>query len=216
MAGEKKQKTGELRNRLIKAASEIISGEGLKKLTMRALSSRVGVSRTAAYRHFESKDALLFAIAEEGFRELTERYKNINRDTSLDSLSKLQNIGFAYIDFAVHSPGAFRLMFGQEITERRRSEKLSSDARETFNEYLTAVKTFHNEQEETSEDYPVLAIFYWSAVHGLATLLLDGQITVSGKNKGLPTLLAENRPVTGKNLNAMIDFAKQSIRNFWT
>nr|NQU92530.1 TetR/AcrR family transcriptional regulator [Bacteroidota bacterium] len=116
MNAKKKYQFGDLRFRLLKTASEIISKEGLKKLTMRALSNQVGVSRTAPYRHFENKDALLLAIAEEGFNELTIRYQKINRDKSLDSLSRLQNIGLAYVEFAIKNPGAFRLMFGQEIT----------------------------------------------------------------------------------------------------
>ena len=70
MDSKDKNQYGDLRLRLLRTASEIISKEGLKKLTMRALSNQVGVSRTAPYRHFENKDALLLAIAEEGFNEL--------------------------------------------------------------------------------------------------------------------------------------------------
>ena len=213
MAAQKKYKINNLRIQLIKAASEIISKEGLKKLTMRALSNRVGVSRTAPYRHFVNKDALLFSIAEEGFKELTIRYQKINRDKSLDSLSRLQNIGLAYIEFAVHNPGAFRLMFGQEITQHRRSEKLRLDSGETFNEYLIAVKAFQEEQNTTIGNYSILANYYWATVHGLAILLLDGQIQILGGNYGLPTLLTETRPYIMGNVQAMIDFSKQVLKN---
>lgn len=215
MASKKKQKTGELRAQLLKAASEMISKEGLKKLTMRALCHRVGVSRTAPYRHFANKDALLFAIAEEGFKELTRRYQEINRDPSMDSLSRLQNIGLAYVAFAIHNPGAYRLMFGQEITQHRRSEKLSSEAGETFREYLKAVKAFQDEQDGTVGDDSILANYFWATVHGLATLLLDGQIQVSGENYGLPTLLSEARPDPGGKDQAMIDFSEQVLRHIW-
>lgn len=215
MASKKKQKTGELRGQLLKAASEIISKEGLKKLTMRALCHRVGVSRTAPYRHFVNKDALLFAIAEEGFKELTRRYQEINRDQSLDALSRLQNIGLAYIAFAIHNPGAYRLMFGQEITQHRRSEELGSAARETFKEFLKAVEAFQDEQTGTVGDESTVASYFWAAVHGLATLLLDGQIQVSGENVGLPTLLSETRPDPTGNVQAMIDFSAQALRNIW-
>jgi AcrR family transcriptional regulator len=214
MDNEKKYKISKLRIQLIKAASEIISNEGIKKLTMRALSNRVGVSRTAAYRHFENKDALLFAIAEEGFKELTIKYHKINRDKSLNSILRLQNIGLAYIEFAINNPGAFRLMFGREITQHQRSEKLCSIAGKTFNEYLSAVKSFQDEQNTVKED-SILANYYWAIVHGLATLLLDGQIEVLGENYGLPTLLTEKRPNIMGNIQAMIDFSEQTLRNFW-
>ena len=215
MAAKKKYKSGDLRIRLLKTASEIISKESMKKLTMRALSNRVGVSRTAPYRHFENKDALLFAIAEEGFNELTMRYQKLNRDTSLDSLSRLQQIGLAYIKFAIHNPGAFRLMFGQEITQRERSEKLCSDARETFNEYLVAVKAFQEEKNITLSDYSVLANYFWTTVHGLSILLIDGQIQVSGENYGLPTLLTDDKTDIMGSVKSMIAFSKQTLSNFW-
>jgi len=215
MDSKDKNQYGDLRLRLLRTASEIISKEGLKKLTMRALSNQVGVSRTAPYRHFENKDALLLAIAEEGFNELTIQYRKINRDKSLDSLSKLQNIGLAYIEFAINNQGAFRLMFGQEITQQQRSAKLFSDASETFNEYLKAVKAFQDEMDITINDYSILANYSWAAVHGLATLLIDGQIQVLGKNYGLPTLLTDEKPNIMGHVPSMIDFSKQTLMNFW-
>ena len=209
------QKKSGLRIQLIKAASEIISKEGLKKLTMRALADRVGVSRTASYRHFANKDALLFAIAEEGFRELTIRYRKINRNKSLDSISRLQNIGLVYIEFAILNPGSFRLMFGQEITQHQRSEKLYSNASEAFNELLIAVKAFQDEQNMAKGEHSILANISWATVHGLATLLLDGQIQVLGANYGLPTLLTEDRPKIRENVQSMLDFSEQFLRCFW-
>lgn len=211
----KKHKISELRIQLIKTASDIISKEGLKKLTLRALSNRVGVSRTALYRHFVNKDDLLLAIAEEGFKKLTNRYQNINRDKSLDSLSRLQDIARAYIEFAIKNPGAYRLMFGQEITQLPISEKLSSHAKKTFNEYLIAVKAFQNEQVAATGDYSILAINFWAIVHGLATLLLDGQIEVTGANFSLPTLLAEERSRIMGDAQTRMDFSEHVLRNFW-
>ncbi|MGD9367344.1 MAG: TetR/AcrR family transcriptional regulator [Desulfobacteraceae bacterium] len=215
MDTQKKYQFGDLRLRLLKTASEIISDEGIKKLTMRSLSKKVGVSRTAPYRHFENKDALLLAIAGEGFNELTIRYRKINRDKSLDSLSRLQNIGLAYIEFAIKNPGAFRLMFGQEIIQHQRSEKLCSDARETFNEYLKTVKALQNEKSITIVDYSILANYFWTMVHGLAILLIDGQIQTSGENCGLPALLRNEMPNIKGDIQSMIAFSKQTIMNFW-
>lgn len=215
MTAGKKPKTRDLRTELLKAASEIISKEGLKKLTMRALSNRVGVSRTAPYRHFSNKDALLFVIAEEGFKELTTRYQSINRDNSMDSLLKLKNIGLVYIEFAIQNPGAFRLMFGQEITQHKRSEILRMAAKETFNEYLKAVRGFQAEKNIAVDNYSILANHSWATVHGLAILILDRQIQVSGADYGLPTLLTDSQSDIAENTRAMIAFSEQTLLNFW-
>jgi AcrR family transcriptional regulator len=215
MGTQKKYQFGDLRLRLLRTASKIISEEGIKKLTMRSLSHKVGVSRTAPYRHFENKDALLLAIAEEGFNELTIRYKEINRAKSLDSFTRLQNIGLAYIEFAIKNPGNFKLMFGQEIIEHQRSEKLCSDAKETFNEYLIAVKNLQDEKSITNVDYSILANYFWTMVHGLAILLINGQIQTTGRNYGLPTLLSDERPDCMGDVQSMIAFSKRTITDFW-
>ena len=102
-----------------------------------------------------------------------------------------------------------------EKEQHRRSEKLCSEARETFNEFLIAVKAFQDDQNVTIGDYSILANYSWATAHGLATLLLDGQIQVLGENYGLPTLLTEKRPNIMGNVRAMIDFSEQALRNFW-
>jgi AcrR family transcriptional regulator len=215
MDAKKKSRYGNVRSRLLKTASEILSEKGIKKLTMRSLGSKVGVSRTAPYRYFKNKDALLLAIAEEGFNELTIRYRKINRDNSLDSFSRLQHIGLAYIEFAIKNPGAFRLMFGRQIIQQDRSEKLCSDAKKTFNEYLIAVKALEEDKSITSVDYAVLANYFWTIVHGLAILLINGQIKITGQNYGLPALLDDEKSNSRGDVQSMIAFSKQAIFNFW-
>ena len=54
---------GDLRMALLKAAAHLIETDGIDAVTMRALSQQVGVSRTAAYRHFANKTDLLGAVA---------------------------------------------------------------------------------------------------------------------------------------------------------
>ncbi len=214
MTAKQKQSADDLRSKILKSAADIISKGGIRKLTMRSLGDQVGVSRTASYRHFQNKDALLMAIAEEGFSNLTLRYREINNNKSLDSLSKIQSIGLAYVEFAVRNPGAFRLMFGQEIIQYQRSEKLCLVTRDTFIEYLKAVKALQEENDMSTEDYSILANNFWTIVHGLAVLLIDGQIQVSGENYGLPTLFSGEKPNVLENLQAMMTFSKKAIMNF--
>ncbi|MCP3901023.1 MAG: TetR/AcrR family transcriptional regulator [Desulfobacteraceae bacterium] len=215
MSKKNKDQSGDLRLKLLKAASEIISKNGMKKLTMRALSTQVGVSRTAPYRHFKNKNALLLAVAKKGFNELTSHYQKINKDKSIDSLARLQNIGLAYIEFAIINPGIFRLMFGQEIAQQKRSDKLNSAAKQTFNEYLVAVKTFLDENSIAAGNYSILANYSWATVHGLAVLLIDGQVQVVGQNYGLPTLLTDDSMITLDNISSMMAFSKQTLMDFW-
>ncbi len=62
---------GNLRHALLEAALWLVETEGTEALTLRAAARRAGVSQAAPYRHFASKEALLAAVAEDGFRAMT-------------------------------------------------------------------------------------------------------------------------------------------------
>ena len=61
---------GDLSRSLLQEALRTIQKDGVAALTMRGVGSKLGVSRTALYRHFADKSALLAAVATEGFRTL--------------------------------------------------------------------------------------------------------------------------------------------------
>jgi len=82
-----------LRKTLIKTALDIISQEGIEKVTMRVLGQRIGISRSAPYRHFSNKSALLCAIGEEGFTELKKRL--------------VHGVSSLFIDRQIHPKNAF-------------------------------------------------------------------------------------------------------------
>src|SRR2546429_9382843 len=60
---------GHLPGALIEAGLKLIEEKGIRALTLRGVGGRGGVSRTAAYRHFSDKAALLGAIWEAGFTQ---------------------------------------------------------------------------------------------------------------------------------------------------
>ncbi len=59
---------GDLERALVETAVQMIQEEGVQALTLRGVGARLGVSRTALYRHFDDKQALLARVASEGFR----------------------------------------------------------------------------------------------------------------------------------------------------
>ena len=206
---------GNLRPELLEEAATIISEQGLEHLTIRTLSKRVGVSRTALYRHFADKTALLCAIAEEGFNKLTSRYKEINSDTSLQASERLQEIGRAYVEFAIKNPSYYRLMFGHEIMQRKRTPELIRAAKETFNEFRLTVEAVQREADVKLEDPLALVNLSWVVVHGLSGLIIDGQIRIIDDNLGFPALLGnadnQNNDSTQKNIH----FSKKTLTDFW-
>ncbi|MBU0516785.1 MAG: WHG domain-containing protein [Proteobacteria bacterium] len=215
MKKNEKYHHGNLRSALVETAAEMISQEGLEQLTLRALGRRVGVSRTAPYRHFADKTALLCAVAENGFDQLTRSYQKINQDISLGGLTRLKKIGMAYIKFALKNPGPYRLMFGHDITRQYRTPQLLAAEERTFNEFLGAVEAFKEDFTITSDEVILVAITAWSTVHGLSTLLIDGQIHITNDSSGSPTLLTDDIGRNEDDMQKLIDYSMKTLDDFW-
>ena len=214
MSEKRKYHHGNLRAELIETAAEMLSKEGLPQLTLRALGERIGVSRTAMYRHFPDKNALLCAVAEDGFNKLTERYRLISSDPSLDALTRLKKIGLAYIEFAITNPGPYRLMFGHEITQAQRTPGLISAAESTYVEFLSSIKALQAEYDNNSDPLP-LAAMAWAAVHGLSTLCMDDHLQITSEAQVLPTLLVKDERLPATSSPEHLEFIENIINDFW-
>src|SRR3954463_12839413 len=108
MAKKRAYHHGDLRRALLEEAVRIIAKKGVDALTLRSVGARLGVSRTALYRHFADKSALLAAVASEGFRML-----RIQLLAAWDSHGRngaaFEEMGTAYVRFAVANPSHYRV-----------------------------------------------------------------------------------------------------------
>ncbi len=112
----------------LRAATQAILDEaGPNAVSLREAARRVGVSATAAYRHFANKEELLASVAAEGFRELAAAMER--GATGSDPLG---GVGVAYFDFALQKPGLFRLMFGPILVARAKYPELNDAASAVF------------------------------------------------------------------------------------
>jgi len=189
LTAKKNYHHGDLRKKLLETALDIIAEHGLEKVSMRGLGQRIGVSRTAPYRHFSNKSALLCAIAEQGYKKLTAVMNKANRQLSEDPLTRLTNTGIGYVEFAVSNPVHYRIMFGNEILENKRTSELVKAAETSFNELFYAVQACQEEKLVKSTDPYIIANTLWSMTHGISTLLIDGHILAVNAFKGLPAML---------------------------
>ena len=112
----------------LRAATRAILDEaGPDAVSLREAARRVGVSATAAYRHFANKEELLASVAAEGFRELAAAM-----ETGATESDRLGGVGLAYFDFALQKRGLFRLMFGPILVERAKYPELNEAASAVF------------------------------------------------------------------------------------
>jgi AcrR family transcriptional regulator len=156
---------GNLPAALLAAARQILDENGLHAVGLRETARRVGVSATAAYRHFTNKEDLLASVAAEGFRELAAAMQSATRGST-----PLTRAGLAYIEFANQNRGLFRLMFGPVLAERTKYPALHAASAGVEALLLRGVADV---DQRPLNDNPA-AMAAWGLVHGLAHLIVDG------------------------------------------
>ena len=167
---------GDLRAALLVEAADMVSEGGVASVTMRAIGQRLGVSRAAPYRHFADKAALLDAVASAGFNRLKDRIQAIAGVAPGPSLERLQHLGEEYVRFALENPAHYRLMYGKEALTREDRPELREAANALFEEFVDVIQAHQRSGAIKQHDPRTQAYVAWSAVHGLASLLIEGQI----------------------------------------
>ena len=176
MTEKKRYHHGGLRESLLAEASVVIVESGVEGLSMRGLAERVGVSRTAAYHHFRDKNELLCAIAEEGFRNWKEHFRELLGRRPEDLESWFHQFVQIYIDFARDHAQQYDLMFGRVIWKNSQpTASLKKISTECFQSYVEFIKHWQAQGLIASElDGLRIAQVTWSTMHGFSRLLNDG------------------------------------------
>ncbi|WP_240231276.1 TetR/AcrR family transcriptional regulator [Devosia lacusdianchii] len=170
---------GDLRRALLEAALLILERDGEAGLQLRDLARAVGVSAGAPYRHFDSRAALLEALAVTGFQRFTTAMEDVAAANPPDMLAAM---GKTYVLFALNNKGLFRLMFSPQVKrDNRPGLRMAADA---------AFDTLRQVSGGNTKAGRVAALAAWARVHGLAVLLLDGQIAVQA-GEDIEALISE-------------------------
>ncbi len=166
---------GNLRQALVDQAVQTIRADGVEALTLRDVGVQLRVSRTALYRHFADKQALLAAVATEGFRTF-----RMALSTAWDGAGR-GRAGFlaqggAYIRFALDNPSHYRVMFGGYVSKDDRESELAREGEAAFRVLVDALIELQQQRLVRPGDALKLALFVWASVHGTAMLAIGGQL----------------------------------------
>jgi AcrR family transcriptional regulator len=170
---------GNLRRALLDEALATIRAEGVDGLTLREIGARLGVSRTALYRHFADKRALLAAVATEGFRTLRQRLVTAWEEGGRGRAA-FDSMGVAYVHFAVTNPSHYRVMFGGFVDPKTSEPELDAEAGGAFQALVDALAALQRDALVRRDDTVQVARFAWAVVHGVAMLGIDGQLPEPG------------------------------------
>jgi len=166
---------GDLKNALIKAGIEILSKEGIDALSLRKVAKRAGVSHTAPYAHFVDKQALIAAIAAEGYKKLYEKLFAA-QTSQKDSLARLMAAAHAYLQFALDQPDHFRITFSGVVEAEQNYPDYVEQSKRCFALVVTVIEECQARGLFARGDTKLVAVSTWSFIHGFVHLLLANQL----------------------------------------
>ena len=166
---------GALRNALVVAATELAAQDGPDGVVIREAARRIGVSPSAAYRHFPSREGLLAVVGSQARQRLAEQMLAAMdavraRDSQKAAAQRFRACGREYIRFALEEPGLFAVAFRPFPPELYIPEDpspyhiLAGSLDELERVALLAIPRAGVEE------------YAWAAVHGAAVLLGSGAI----------------------------------------
>src|SRR6516164_9113623 len=181
---------GDLRRALLDEALRTIQTHGVEHLTLRTVGERLGVSRSALYRHFADKQSLLAAVGKEGFRKLRQTITDAWEQNGRGRAG-FQAMGKAYVQFAVAHPSHYRVMFGGFIESAAKDDHFIAEAKAAFQVLVDALVEQQNAGDIRRDDPMMMARFVWALVHGTAMLVIDGQLPDRAQQDALEDYMFE-------------------------
>ena len=157
---------GNLKEELIACACKLCDRDGYTKLSIRSLAKESGVSQTAPYRHFETKECVYAAVATVGFKKLNELVffdspKKITKTKLVANASK-------YIEFGLINANTYDLMFGTAVGNFADYPELLKSANETYDNMKDSFASLADDSEQV---IAFKCITLWSMLHGLVGII---------------------------------------------
>ena len=167
-----------LKETLIQAGLELLRNESLESLSLRKVARAAGVSHAAAYRHFENKDDLFAAIAEEGYRHLYSAQQKALQEAGDDFETRFRDTGWTYVRFSLENPGYARIMFGASGLDFKMYPGLVAGSKRNNRILQEVIKLGQKRGLIKPGGLKEKTLAAFSMVHGIATLLLEGRLQV--------------------------------------
>jgi AcrR family transcriptional regulator len=179
---ERKGRERAERERRIKAAArDIADREGWGAVTIRRLAEEIEYSQPVLYAHFENRDAIVAAVAVEGFEDLTTAIRQA-ADPKADRRTALRNAADAYLGFTFDHPALYEAMFTMPTGLRFADADTKPELKAAFAALAAFVSLPGRDNDAATETF-------WASLHGLAELERAGRIRRSARDQRLALLV---------------------------
>ena len=176
MAKKRGYHHGDLERALVDTAVLMIQKDGVAALTLRGVGARLGVSRTALYRHFDGKEALLARVASEGFKRFHDALSSAVARAEARRRDPMAAMAAAYSQFARSHPSHYETMFSGMLTDSKRYPELQRCGEAAFTVLVDAIRRGQAQGRIRRGDPVQLAEVTWALSHGIASLGMAGQL----------------------------------------
>ncbi len=157
------------RQAILRAASELLLAEGYGALSLRRVAERAGYTATTIYRHFPDKDALVYAVSEEGFRLLAARLASAAGEP--DPFGSLEAVALAYVDFGLEHPVYYGVMFVSHPDQLwRRSPDQPASRIDRLSALRGAVAAALATRQPPESDVLAVSNALWAVTYGAVSL----------------------------------------------
>ncbi|ANP49642.1 AcrR family transcriptional regulator [Streptomyces griseochromogenes] len=170
---------------IVTAARELAEAEGWDAVTTRRLAAEIEYSQPVLYSHFKGKDAIMAAVAVQGFADLAAELRAA-RTAADGTRETLAEVARTYTSFARRRPALYDAMFTHLVDLPFATEEAPAPLREAFGELLLAVQPIAAD----GDDPGLLTETFWSGLHGLTTLMRSGRLPKEGHESRLALLIA--------------------------
>ncbi|GIG00479.1 TetR/AcrR family transcriptional regulator [Catellatospora citrea] len=168
---------------IVTAARDLAETQGWDAVTTRRLAELIEYSQPVLYSHFKGKDAIMAAVAVEGFAEVAGILRAA-RTEAADASAALAAVAHAYADFADRRPATYDAMFTLAVGLPFATPAAPPALRAAFGELREAVRPLIGD-----DDLDVRTEVFWASLHGLTTLMRGGRLRREGHAQRLALLL---------------------------
>jgi AcrR family transcriptional regulator len=166
---------------ILVAAKALFVEHGFENVSTQRIAARVGISKTALFSYYKTKDEILSRLIRDALEELARALSEIDGSTS-NTADWLRRIVSVYVEFGLKHPDEYRLAFmivkahrksGTAETQLQVGEGTRSGAA-IFRRFEKKVRDAIREGAMRRDigSATVVAQVLWASIHGLVALLI--------------------------------------------
>jgi AcrR family transcriptional regulator len=179
---------GDLRRALLDAGLAAARAGGPEAVSLRELAREIGVAPSAVYRHFAGLDRLLSALALRALSMVADAMEEEIAQVPTEDASPagtvawaegtIGAVGLGYVRWAWQEPGLFRLAFRahRDLDAAHHEDARGTCGRTPYEQLERALDALEQVGGLSSGSRPGAEALAWSAVHGFASLTVDGPL----------------------------------------